>query len=91
MATGRTHPRFCRAYIDGYDMSGYSRMYGPLAQTFDEGQYLLPKRQLAGLIADYMQHVPGVEEEVDGEDQQRAEVSGLKGRVEDELAGHTRL
>jgi len=37
MATGRTHPRFCRAYLDGYDMSGYSRSYGPLSQTFDEG------------------------------------------------------
>lgn len=37
MATGRTHIRFSRVYIDGYDMSGYSRSYGPLACTFDEG------------------------------------------------------
>lgn len=37
MATGRTHIRFARAYVDGYDMSGYSRSFGPLACTFDEG------------------------------------------------------
>lgn len=37
MATGRTHLRFARAYIDGYDLSGYSRSFGPLACTFDEG------------------------------------------------------
>ena len=37
MATGRTHLRFSRAYIDGYDMSGYSRSFGPLGCTFDEG------------------------------------------------------
>lgn len=37
MTTGRTHLRFTRVYIDGYDMSGYSRSFGPLACTFDEG------------------------------------------------------
>ncbi len=37
MATGRTHPRFVRVYIDGYDMSGYSRSVGELGCSFDEG------------------------------------------------------
>lgn len=37
MATGRTHIRFSRVYIDGYDMSGYSRSFGPLDCTFEEG------------------------------------------------------
>lgn len=37
MATGRTHLRFARAYVDGYDLSGYTRSFGPLTCTFDEG------------------------------------------------------
>ena len=37
MATGRTHSRFSRVYIDGYDMSGYSRSWGTLSCTFEEG------------------------------------------------------
>ena len=37
MATGRTHPKYTRVYIDGYDMSGYSRSIGPLSHTIDEG------------------------------------------------------
>ena len=37
MATGRTTLRFTRAYVDGYDMSGYTRSFGPLKWTFDEG------------------------------------------------------
>lgn len=37
MTTGRTTLDKWRVYIDGYDMSGYSRSFGPLACTFDEG------------------------------------------------------
>jgi len=37
MTTGRTTLNNWRVYIDGYDMSGYSRSFGPLATTFDEG------------------------------------------------------
>lgn len=37
MTTGRTHLRYARAYVDGYDMSGYTRSFGPLGCTFDEG------------------------------------------------------
>jgi hypothetical protein len=35
MATGRTLPKFSRVYIDGYDVSGYSRDIGPLLWEFD--------------------------------------------------------
>jgi len=34
--SGRTVLKHCRAYIDGYDMSGYTRSYGPLEEVFDE-------------------------------------------------------
>lgn len=37
MTTGRTTLNNWRVYVDGYDMSGYSRSFGPLATTFDEG------------------------------------------------------
>lgn len=37
MANGRTTLYNYRFYADGYDMSGYSRNFGPLACTFDEG------------------------------------------------------
>ena len=32
---GRTLPRFTRVYIDGYDVSGYSRTIGPLALEYE--------------------------------------------------------
>lgn len=31
----RTHIKHCRAYVDGVDLSGYSRNIGPLEWTFD--------------------------------------------------------
>jgi hypothetical protein len=37
MATGRTSLRNWRAYVDGYDLSGYTRSFGPLSCTFEEG------------------------------------------------------
>jgi len=37
MATGRTSLKYWRAYVDGFDMSGHTRSFGPLACTFDEG------------------------------------------------------
>ena len=33
---GRTLPKFTRVYIDGYDMSGYTRSIGPLDWAFEE-------------------------------------------------------
>jgi hypothetical protein len=34
MATGRTVNKYTRVYVDGYDLSGYSRAIGPLTQSF---------------------------------------------------------
>jgi hypothetical protein len=33
---GRTVNKYTRVYVDGYDLSGYSRTIGPLAQTYEE-------------------------------------------------------
>src|SRR5690349_19045009 len=35
MATGRTSLRWCRVYVDGYDLSGYARKVGPLMCEFE--------------------------------------------------------
>lgn len=37
MTSGRVRLRDARIYIDGYDVSGYARSFGPLSQTFEEG------------------------------------------------------
>ena len=37
MTTGRVRRRDLRVFIDGFDMSGYTRTIGPLACNFDEG------------------------------------------------------
>lgn len=37
MTTGRTVLKYSRFYADGYDLSGYSRNFGPLSCTFEEG------------------------------------------------------
>jgi hypothetical protein len=34
MATGRTVFKHSRVYIDGYDLSGYSRSFGPLGVSY---------------------------------------------------------
>ena len=34
--TGRTVLKYARAYVDGYDMSGYTRSFGPLSVEFEE-------------------------------------------------------
>ena len=36
MATGRTKQKYWRIYVDGYDLSGYSRSIGPLEIAYDE-------------------------------------------------------
>jgi hypothetical protein len=37
MTTGRNRLIDWRVYVDGYDLSGYSRSFGPLVCTFEEG------------------------------------------------------
>lgn len=36
MATGRTTSKHARVYIDGYDLSGYTRSIGPLLESYGE-------------------------------------------------------
>ena len=36
MATGRTTSKHARVYVDGYDLSGYTRSIGPLLERYDE-------------------------------------------------------
>ena len=35
MATGRTHSKWDRVYVDGYDFSGQARKVGPLSIEYD--------------------------------------------------------
>jgi len=35
MATGRTHLKYVRVYMNGYDMSGFDRAIGPLSVDYD--------------------------------------------------------
>ncbi len=37
MTTGRIRLRDWRVYVDGYDLSGYTRSFGPLATVWEEG------------------------------------------------------
>lgn len=50
MATGRTHLRFTRVYVDGYDMSGHTRSFGPLAITFEEGMDDAISKTVKGVV-----------------------------------------
>lgn len=36
MATGRTVQKWSKVYVDGYDLTGYSRTFGPLKWSFGE-------------------------------------------------------
>lgn len=42
MATGRTVEKHTRVYVDGFDMSGYSRVIGPLEITYEEADVTAP-------------------------------------------------
>jgi hypothetical protein len=50
MAIGRTANRWTRIYIDGYDMSGYSRAIGPLMWTFDEADLTTLSDAVKGVL-----------------------------------------
>lgn len=51
MATGRTIIRHTRVYMDGYDLSGYSRTIGPLSSTWDyDGQASLTDEIKNGML-----------------------------------------
>jgi len=53
MATGRTLKRWARVYIDGYDMSGYTREIGPLGVTYDEVEQLALSDGVKGALPNH--------------------------------------
>lgn len=52
MATGRTVKRFTRVYIDGYDMSGYTREIGPLTWEYPEVEQVALLDAVKGALLD---------------------------------------
>lgn len=50
MATGRTVAKFLKCYVDGYDMSGYTRSIGPLALTYAEQEDRTYGNQIVGAL-----------------------------------------
>lgn len=53
MTTGRTLKRWTRVYIDGYDMSGYTREIGPLAWVYDEVEQVALSDSVRGVLPDH--------------------------------------
>lgn len=54
---GRTVPKWVRVYIDGYDMSGFSRTIGPLRHTYEEADLTA---QMADAVAGAMPNLPSI-------------------------------
>jgi len=52
MTTGRTLKRFSRVYVDGYDMSGYTREIGPLDWTYPEVEQVALMDSVKGALTD---------------------------------------
>jgi hypothetical protein len=50
---GRTLKRWARMYVDGYDMSGYTREIGPLAWTYDEVEQVALMDAVRGALPDH--------------------------------------
>ena len=60
MATGRTLlSRWSRIYIDGFDMSGYTRDLGPLAWTYQESEQKAISDEVSGVLLDKASISPG--------------------------------
>jgi hypothetical protein len=59
MATGRTLKRWSRIYIDGFDMSGYTRELGPLAWTYPEIDQTAILDGVKGVLTDAPEISPG--------------------------------
>lgn len=57
MATGRTVPKFVRCYVDGYDMSGYSRTIGPLKWEYEEADLTV---QMSDAMMGFMSNLPSI-------------------------------
>jgi len=52
MATGRTAPKWLRIYGNGYDLSGYSRTFGPLVHVYDEADLTTIADAAKGFLPD---------------------------------------
>jgi len=59
MATGRTVSKYARVYMDGYDLSGYTRSIGPLDITFDEESGVTYGDPVTGAYAGHGMVSPG--------------------------------
>lgn len=55
MATGRTVKKWVRVYVDGYNMSGYTRDIGPLATVFDEAVLTCLADPAVGVLPGHVQ------------------------------------
>ena len=54
---GRTVPRWVRVYIDGYDLSGYSRTIGPLKHEYEEVDLTA---QMSDAVMGVMPNLPSI-------------------------------
>ena len=59
MADGRTLKRWMRVYIDGYEMSGYTREIGPFAWTYDEVEQKALSDGVNGALPGHCEIGPG--------------------------------
>lgn len=60
MATGRTLKRWTRLYVDGVDLSGYTREIGPLVWTYPEVDIVALTDGVRGALVDMPEISPGV-------------------------------
>lgn len=54
---GRTVPRWVRVYMDGYDVSGYSRTIGPLKHEYEEADLTV---QMSDAVMGVMPNLPSI-------------------------------
>lgn len=59
MPTGRTVAKFARVYIDGNDMSGFSRNIGPLRTVFDQDEGTVFNDPVKGAFPGHVSISPG--------------------------------
>ena len=54
---GRTVPKWVRVYMDGYDLSGYSRTIGPLKHEYEEADLTA---QMSDAVMGVMPNLPSI-------------------------------
>ena len=57
MAAGRTHPKWTRFYMGGYDLSGYARTVGPLKWEYDTPDLTA---EMADAVRGYLPNLPSI-------------------------------